>query len=662
MTRRIGLFSFIFSLLFICFICPKHSSAAPKFDIGKLKPAKIDKTLIQKVPTVPPRDAVKEIGGIQYGKHIDITLKNGNVVRCLPAATNDPNRPSKNYYYLPTSPRVARGPDGVPKFSLIRFVTDKTKEAGGVDGAIIHFLAEYGLTPKEKQELKMALRKMVPGAVLKGAVPLEVEAEGNSFYIVSAVLNNKGGFTSNLVTSGKAPVMEGQKVAAAARLDSYGATLLAKSLEMPTSDISVVFDLKYVVKLPAYDIKVTIDYETFNTIQEKYTHTREKKTKRKSYWDPKWYNIFNRSSKNEVVSLTEKEQRNFVDFLKESGVVTFEYNQHVPEANKKIVEGGLYKLVLESFFDMQRRFGTPPSEETAGNEDSGKDAKNREDVRRREAASARKYTYTMFKRKNITRKSKQTLWLKESIARYEYFSMTGNVGGWYKKFKNDPKLVAEVNLDDPFFQRREMRFVIDNETYDIFKNVVNYATIQVRVPRKGQRPFIDEVTIDRKYLEQNGQTATLTYARMGDDAQTYQYAVQWSLRGGHLYPSVPKWQNGDLMAVTLAAPITPMTVEAEADLDELSELGVARVSVELKYKRFGRVYHDRKGLALSPALGDPIASKTIYHDRNDNRIQYRLVFHHKKLGKVVGEWSTMDGAYVFCSPSAAVVEKLKGML
>jgi hypothetical protein len=40
-------------------------------------------------------------------------------------------------------------------------------------------------------------------------------------------------------------------------------------------------------------------------------------------------------------------------------------------------------------------------------------------------------------------------------------------------FKDNPKLVSEVNLDDPFFQRREMRFVIDNEAYDIFNTMVN---------------------------------------------------------------------------------------------------------------------------------------------------------------------------------------------
>ena len=33
---------------------------------------------------------------------------------------------------------------------------------------------------------------------------------------------------------------------------------------------------------------------------------------------------------------------------------------------------------------------------------------------------------------------------------------------------------------------------------------------------------------------------------MKDDNRMFDYAVQWSLRGGHLYPAQPKWQEGEL--------------------------------------------------------------------------------------------------------------------
>jgi hypothetical protein len=622
--------------------------------IRQLKPLAISPVL-----TIPSGDAAKEVGGIQYGRHVDVKLTDGTTVRCFPTATSDPQKTSKNYYYLPTNPHVSKHPDGLPKFSLIRFVSDKTKEAGGVEGAVLHFLVEYGLDSAQQQETAKLLQKQVKDAVLKGAVPLEVGAEGNSFNVISAVLGDKN-MAPTLITSGKAPVMEGQQVAVAARLDAYGATLLAKGFEQPTSQVSVVFDLKYVVKLPAYDVKVTIDYDKFHVVESEYSHSREKTSTSKRYWDPKWYNVFNISTKT-ATTLTEKEQSMALDFLQENGVVTFDYVQHVPDADKEIVESGLHKIVLESFFDMQKRLGEPTEEELASEDETA----NKEQVaeRRKEAAKHNSYSYTVFQRKEVQRKSKQVLNLKKVMARYESYPMTGNIGAWYNDFKNDPKLVTEVNLDDPFFQRREMRFVIDNEAYDIFNEMVNYATIQVRVPRKDQRPFIDEMTIDRKYLETNGQTATLTYARMGDDAQTYDYAVQWSLRGGNLYPAEPKWNKGELMAVTLAAPVRPRTLEAEADLEELGEMGVARVSVELQYNRFGKLYTDASGLAISAAGGESRANKVIYQDAGSDKISYRLIYHHKKLGKIASEsWKPVEGDYIYCAPTEMIIDKIKSAL
>ncbi len=609
--------------------------------------------------TIPSAATVKEIGGIQYGKHVDVKLKDGSTVRCFPAATKNPAKVSKNWYYLPTNPRIATDKDGTPKFSMVRFVTDKSKEQGGVDGAILHFMVEYGLTKKQKKEVAKLLKKEVKGAKLKGAVPLEQGAEGSSFQVVSATLNDKG-FSSTLITSGKAPVMEGQKVAVAARLDQYGATLLAKSMENPTTDISVVFDLQYVVKLPAYDVTVTIDYNQFHTISSESEQTRDKTSRKSSVWTPKIWNIFHRTKK-KTSSLTETEKSEVVDFLQETGVVKFDYIQHVPDADKEIVESGLHKLVMESFFDMQNRLGTPSEED--GDEEVSEEEKERRAARAKAASKVNHYKYTAAKQKTITRKSKQVLSLKKVIARYEPHQMVGNIGTWYNKYKDNPKLFSEVNLDDPFFQRREVRFVIDNEAYDIFSEMVNYATVKVRVNRKGQRPFIDEVTIDKKYLENSGQTAMLSYARMGDDAQSFEYAAQWSLRGGHLYPKQPRWQKGQLMAVTLAAPVEPQTIEAESDLDELEELDIARISVELRYKRFGKVFEDKKGLALSPAVGEPIMTKTIYMDNDSDNLQYRLIYHHKKAGKVKdNKWRNVDGGYIYCAPTEMIVNKISDLV
>ncbi len=597
---------------------------------------------------IPSQKEVKETLGVRYGKYVDITLSDGTVVRCYPAATVDPNVISRNWYYLPTSPHIARDARGVPQFSLIKFVSDKSKEQGGVEGAVLHFLVEFGLSPEQKKELERKFKARVKGAVLKGAVPLENTAEGNSFRVISAIFEDKG-FTSHIITSGKAPVMEGQKVAVAARLSAYGATLLEKSLELPTSQISVEFELRYLTKIPAYRAKVTIDYDRYHQIRQDLMYKRQVNKKR--YWDPKWYNIFNRSSHTYI---TETEKQHFIDFLSSNGVVKIEIDQ-MPEADKEIVEMGLHKIVLEEFFNMQRTMAEALGEKTEP------EKIELSEEQRKTAKKVRGYKAYILQAKDIRRKGRVTIDLRKVSARYDSHLMTGNVATWYKKFKNDPRLVAEVNLDDPFFKRREIRFVIDNEAYDIFKKMVNYATVLVQVPRPGHPPFEDQITIDRKYLEEHGQTATLTFASLGklpEEGPIFRYAVQWSLRGGYLFPREPKWAPGDIMAVTLAAPVRPRVIEAEADIEELKSLGISRVVVELRYRRFGKTFVDHAPLKISVTQGEPLAQTVIYHDRENERVEYRTIFYHKKLGRLTGNWQEVQGDYIFCAPAKEMLEKI----
>ncbi|THB65646.1 MAG: hypothetical protein D6B27_08235 [Gammaproteobacteria bacterium] len=637
--------------------------------MGMLQPVqalpKVGKFKFTPMRTVPSASVVKEVSGIQYRHHVDVPLKNGLSVRCFPAATDDPTKESKNWYYLPENPRIAKAADGTPNFSMIRFVTNKSKEEGGADGAILHFMVEYGLTKEQRAELQKELRKEKKGAIIKGAVPLEHGAEGSSFAVVSATLNDKG-FASTLITSGKAPIMEGKKVAVAARLDQYGATLLAKSMENSTADISVVFNLQYVVKLPAYDVKVHINYDQFRTVSNEITESRDKTSKKSTRWTPKVYNIFHRTKK-KTSTLTEKEEQAYMDFLEETGVVKFEYDQHIPGEDKEIVESGLHKLVMEQFFEMQSRIGTPSAEESG--EDAGEDeaAEDSKSQRKKEAAKVNHYTYKLYQQKAVSRKAKETLHLKKVSARYEPHQMVGNIGDWYNKYKDNPKLFSEVNLDDPFFKRSRATFVISGETYDIFNDAVNYVAVKVRVKRKGQKPYVDEIIIDKKYLEDKGQTATLSFARMGDDTQNYEYAVQWSLRGGKVYPAKPKWieTDGTTDAVTLSAPVVPVTIEAETDLEQLEKLGIARASLQLRYKKFGKTYKDIKGLAFSPKKGDDIVSKTIFIDKGSDKIEYKLKYHHKKgkIGTLLdSEWRAVDGVYLYCTPTDTVVNKIKSLI
>ena len=135
---------------------------------------------------------------------------------------------SKNFYYLPNQVMLAKDPlTQVPSFLFLKYVTEEREDQGGVSGALMHFLMQTGYTPAQLAETQSKLNAQVSGAVVKGPVDLFAAENANSFTITSAVVNKDGGMTKSLVTSGKAPLQQGGKVAVATNLNKNGAQLMA---------------------------------------------------------------------------------------------------------------------------------------------------------------------------------------------------------------------------------------------------------------------------------------------------------------------------------------------------------------------------------------------------------------------------------------------------
>ena len=72
---------------------------------------------------------------------VSITLNDGTEVTLLgKAKTGKNNDFTGDYYYLPTGLRLSSRPDGVPEFLFMKYTTEKDAAAGGVQGALMHFL------------------------------------------------------------------------------------------------------------------------------------------------------------------------------------------------------------------------------------------------------------------------------------------------------------------------------------------------------------------------------------------------------------------------------------------------------------------------------------------------------------------------------------------
>ena len=214
------------------------------------------------------------------------------------------------------------------------------------------------------------------------------------------------------------------------------------------------------------------------------------------------------------------------------------------------------------------------------------------------------------------------------------FQIVGNLASWYNGVKDNPKCVAAVNLNDPFFQHRDVNFILDLDAKEIFDEAVNYVTVNVRKPRSTGNAFEDRVTIDAKYVKEKGITASVTYARGEDkNAEAYEYQAQWSLKGGNIFPAAPRWEKGSWEGVTLAPPVVPRKVEVEGDLEAMKASDVTRVTVQIHYPKFGQEVEEN--IHISPAKNEPIVMHRIFMDRGARGYAYRLIVNHKTEGKLV---------------------------
>ncbi len=564
---------------------------------------------------------------------IDVILDDGTQVIMYGKAKSLGNDFTSEYMYLPTNLRLSSRPDGTKEFLFLKYTTE---DAAGPQGALMHFLMEWGLTPEQEKQAQVKLRqkveqlkqnsdspyKKVTNPVLVGAADVKVE-DGNSFRIISSVLTDAG--MSKVIASGNASPLPGSKIAVAAKLDKTAAQLLAATFERNRSitDISIELAYKYDVLFPAVDGKIIIDWQkvqkTFESISAKYTHT-------------------DGGSKGEDDdTYTYAEAQSIYSQMLETKAVDVQITKNTTndQVADKIVEGFM-NVFTEAVSNNESN--APPAPATEKEKEAMPNIKY-----------GRSYTYNKFKAEQRFQRVTEVYNLKYRTAVTKPFPMTGNMAAWYDGVKDNPKCVSSVNLNDPFFQHRDINLILDLEAEEMFGKEVNYVTVNVRKKRSSGNSFQDQVTIDRNFLKDKGIRASLTYARGEDkDPDVYEYKMQWSLKGGKIFPPNPEWVKGDWEGVTLATPIKPHTIEFEGDIDELKEKGITRVTAAIRYYKFGEEIETNIPLTISK--GEPLMTQTIFTDRNTKGYAYRLIFTHKTEGKLALPWETkINDDYIYAN-------------
>ncbi len=563
---------------------------------------------------------------------LTIVLKDGLQVTLFGQSISMTDRKSKNYFYLPVNPHLSIGKDGTPKFLLLKYNT----EEGDVSGALFHMLMEWGLSPKQQSELEGILKNGGQGAkkgsILKGAADVVPDGD-NSFRVISALLSdpNRAG---KVIMAKRATVMPGAASAFATKMDKIEAQLMIATLDKERSiaDLSLELSFKYTVQMPAAKGRAIINWSKMHTQFEK--DSASYSYNKKGHW---WWKKETR---------TYDEVHEFIEKLTEKKIIELKWEENIADDRISKMRDAFYQFFLDKMTNVaEEATATPPTEQEKEAMPNIKYGKS--------------YTFNKTYFKSKFQQKNQVFDFDAKLAVNKYFSVTGNLADWYDAVRDNEKCVSEVTLNDPFFENRTIDFILDLNAIDIFEREVNYVTVNVRKKRNSGRDFNKHFTIDQAYLKENGPTKSISYA-MGSDADggNYQYKTQWSLRGGKLFPEKPQYKNADLAGITFSAPIEGRLIECEADLDELSAMGVVRATIQLRYYKFGKEVQTNVPITVSKGVS--IVEKTIFMDVNTQGYVYRLIVDYKdpSKGKMAFEWQPkINDDYVYAAVPTEVLDE-----
>jgi hypothetical protein len=575
---------------------------------------------------------------LDYENRVGLVLDDGTQVVLYGRAQTLNANFTGEYYYLPVGLTLSRKEDGkTPEFLFLKYTTEERADAGGVQGALLHFLMEWGLKPAQEAEAQQKLAAKIKdlaktnpkyAAVTNPKIlgPVDVKPDGdNSFRIISGTLNEN----PNLVTSGVAPVLPGLKAAVAAKMDKNDAQLLAASFEKTRSisDVSVQLFFTYNTLYPAVDGVITVDWTKIASEYERF--------RAEGYMVP---DAPKGDDKDEYIQ--DSVVHEFYSSLVETKAIDIKLDDKL--GNEMTAK------ITELFFNVFTNSIATLSHDNEAPVDPGKATLDDEEMMAR-YSNAEQWKISFTKLKSHYERKVEVYRLSYRLNVPQKMYILGNLAEWYDGVRDNKACVAAVNLNDPFFQHRDINMILDIEAEKMFGQEVNYVTINVRKRRSSGNPFMDQVTIDREYLKSKGLKATVSYARGEDkNSDVYEYKSQWSLKGGRLFPAEPEWITGDWEGITLAPPVTPRTIQFEADLDQLKEMGIRRATLQVRYRKFGEEMETN--IPITVSQGVPLVEQMIFTDRDTRGYVYRLVLTHEKEGKLALDWDAkINDDYVFAT-------------
>jgi hypothetical protein len=475
------------------------------------------------------------------------------------AALNEPG----SWYYLPDDPRIATDEQGRPEFSLVKYASPAEATGGGSHGitaadggGVLHFLATYGVDETRLARARAALVEMEGHEEDRILGPIQFQA--GSFALVSTVAATDGGMARKVTGTGRAPLLEGGRIAVSVGLTPEGATFLERSLEMENPDISLAFSMEMEGYREPYEAELVVNWDKI------WSH-KEIEARLKVYFVGAEVDLL-------------------LDEMATNGAIRVEAKGESASMEKLL--DAAYAKVSDMLFDQ-----APPGQaERDAVDDIG-------DTVSRILGSARRSTVDVFAGYKLSEKKRSgtaRISLRHQRAERLFTLLTGNIGPLAQEWRDDPQFFRSVNLEDPTFRNREVTFSFDGDA-EGFRKVVNHLVVQLRKTHGDGSQTSREAMLDPGKLAEGDNRIVFAYGWAGEPDQStwlsYDWRAVWSFRGGRSHDT--GWRTADSFAIALRPPYDVRTVFFDGEPKALENAGVRSVLARIEWDFLGEPKSER---------------------------------------------------------------------
>lgn len=614
----------------------------------------------------------------------------------------------KSYYYLSDKPHIATDENGLPKFSFLRYVENIRSGAAeeeareGEGEGIVHAVIELSVTDDQLKDAQRELRRIVSDAVIKGPVIYR----GGTIALVSSFAKADGELTKQVIGIGKAPIMDGQKAAVSVQLTKKGAEILWESFKTPTPDMSISFEMEVegyrspkravieadfeqvyehknfqaAVAAPilAAEIKATFD-DLVKKGAIKVTQVGEDANLEK-IMETAYNKILNMmfdpsggTGTPSLGSLTSLAGNN-ASLLDRATTMLGTARTEARTENQRnagLREEAVKRAREEYDEEMRLRRGNtgqgsegasasadssyvPPTEvshEEASNMERDLESR-RQAIREAEESVPQNVTVpsfavaASFEMKTIRQKGT----FKIDLNKYTTDNLSMRFDENFGKINCD-ECFTQVNLDDALFKQRELVAFVDGANMNDFGNFINFVTVKLKKKHESGEITDDEVRVDRKSFNKEGNNFKLLYGWKGDNNRSewldYETKTTWSFFGGHMVEE--DWRKSDEGAISLAPPLLSKPINIEADPDIMKDKGIRSAEVKIYYKVGDKEYSKQVRLNMS---NNEFSSKIdIIQPRESLDYEYEVMWNIKGEGNKTSVRKNASNAIIFVDDS-----------